>query len=43
MIRREDIEDRKGVMKGVIMEWEEGHGKGLLLRGVEALIAPRAK
>lgn len=27
----------KGVMKGVIMEGEEGHGKGLLLRGVEAL------
>lgn len=33
----------KGVMKGVIMEGEEGHGKGLLLRGVEALTAPRVK
>lgn len=43
MIRREDREDRKGVMKGVIMEREEGHGKGLLLRGVEALTAPRVK
>lgn len=43
MIRREYREDRKGVMKGVIMEGEEGHGKGLLLRGVQALSAPRVK
>lgn len=43
MIRREERGDRKGVMKGVIMEREEGHGKGLLLRGVEALTARRVK
>ena len=34
MIRREDREHRKGLMKGVIMEREKGHGKGLLLGGV---------
>lgn len=27
----------KSVMKGVTMEKGEGHGKGLLLRGVQAL------
>lgn len=43
MIRREDREDRKGVMKGVIMEREEEHGKGLLLRGLLALSAPCVK
>lgn len=37
MIRREEREYTKGVMKGVIKEREEGHGKGLLLWGVEAL------
>lgn len=38
VIRREDREYRKegGVMKGVIMEREEEHGKGLLL-GVSEL------
>lgn len=43
MIRREDGEYMKGVMKGVIMEREEGHGKGLLLRGVETLSDPCVK
>lgn len=30
-------------MKGVIMEREEGHGKGLLLWGVEARSVPSVK
>jgi len=30
-------------MKGVIMEREEGHGKGLLLRGAEVLSESRCE
>ncbi len=43
MIRREDGEHRKGVMKGVIMERDGGMGKGCSLGGSEALTAPRVK
>lgn len=46
MIRRQDWEESKGVVKGVIMEregaggGERGHGKRLPDRGVESLSAP---